>query len=87
MNDKFENNKFDWNNVVIVKNDAPKYLHPGEIASICGMEKVEFENVAKRYHTEIGNWIYTIEFNDGSDITIPEMYLDKLDLDEVTNKY
>ena len=85
MNKGIEDNKFTWNEVVIVKNNAPEYLHPGEIASICGMEKIKFEDVAEEYHTKVGDWIYTIEFNDGGDITIPEIYLEKADLQKNSN--
>ena len=41
------------------------------------MEKVKFEDFAKEYNIQKGDWAYTIEFNDGSDITIPELYLEK----------
>ena len=75
---KDTDNKYSWNDVVKVKNSAPEYFHPGEIASICGLEKVKFQDVAQEYHTMIGKWIYTIEFKDGSDITIPEDYLELL---------
>ena len=80
MNEEIEDNKFTWNDVVMIKNNAPEYLHPGEIGSVCGMEKVKFKDVAEEYHVKVGDWVYTIEFDDGNDITIPEVYLEKLDL-------
>ncbi len=78
MNENSNDNKFIWNEVVKVKIDAPIQFHPGKIASICGMEKVKFEDFAEEYNIKKGDWVYTIEFNDGSDITIPELYLEKL---------
>ena len=78
MDEVVEDNKFTWNEAVIVKNNAPEHLHPGEMASVCGMEKIQFEDVAEEYHAKVGDWIYTIEFNDGSDVTIPEIYLEKV---------
>lgn len=74
MEDK--NNKFDWNDAVIVKADAPQKFRPGEIASICGMTKVTFENIAEKYDAPIGSWLYTIEFNEGYDILVPERFLE-----------
>jgi len=79
MNNAIEDNKFSWNAVVRVKDNVPECSHPGEIASVCGMEKVEFQEVAQQYHTQVGRWIYTIEFNGGNDITIPEEYLELLE--------
>lgn len=71
-------NKFDWNEVVRVKKNAPEKLRPGEIASICGVTEVEFEDVAEKFHTHIGEWIYTIEFKDGTDVDLAEHCLEKL---------
>ena len=71
-------NKFTWGDPVIISIMAPSRYHPGEFASVCGMEKVKFEDFAEEYNIQKGDWVYTIEFNDGSDITIPELYLEKL---------
>jgi len=69
--------KYTWNDYVYIKNNAPELFHPGEIGVICGMSKIKFEETAKKYHSKIGDWIYTIEFGDGSDIQVPEIYLEK----------
>ena len=52
-------------------------FRPNENVYIVGMEKVNNDKLAKKYNTSIGKWIYTIEFDDGSDVTIPEEYLEK----------
>lgn len=69
--------KYTWNDVVIIKKEVPVQFHPGEIGVVCGMSKIEFEDIANKYHSELGSWIYTIEFGDGSDIQVPENYLEK----------
>lgn len=70
-------NKFDWGESVRVANTAPIIFRPGEIVSICGMTKVKSEILANKYDVNIGEWIYTIEYLGGSDIEIPECYLEK----------
>lgn len=69
--------KYTWNDLVMIKKGAPVQFHPGEIGVICGMSKIKFEDVAKKYHSALGNWVYTVEFGDGSDIQVPEIYLEK----------
>ena len=76
-NKNSDENKFDWNEYVIVSSNAPMEIHSNENAYIVGMEKVNNDKLAKEYNTSIGKWIYTIEFDDGSDVTIPEEYLEK----------
>jgi hypothetical protein len=70
-------NLFTWNDIVIIKSYAPPNYFPGNIAVICGMEKVKSEELSSLYNIEFGNWLYTIEFGDGSSIEIPEKYLEK----------
>ena len=77
MDSEAAGNKFVWNATIKVSKSASSRFHPGEIASVCGMEKIQFEDVAQQYSTKVGNWVYTIEFNDGSDITIPEEQLER----------
>lgn len=71
--------KYTWNDSVIIKKDAPEVFHPGEAGVICGMSKIKFEEIANKYHSKIGGWIYTVEFRNGSDIQIAEHYLEKND--------
>ena len=72
-----ENNKFTWGQTVQVKKEVPKYFHPSEIASICGITKIKFDTMAQKYNSNIGDWLYIIEFVGGTDIQIPECYLEE----------
>jgi len=78
MNEEIEDNKFTWNDVVMVKNNTPELFHPGEIGVICGMSKIKFEEIAKKYHSKVGDWIYTVEFGDGSDIQVAGRFLENI---------
>lgn len=72
-----ENNLFTWNDLVIIKPNAPPSYYPGKIAVVCGMEQVKSEKLSNEFNIMIGDWIYTVEFGDGSSIEIPESYLEK----------
>lgn len=71
------NNKFSYGDPVFIKPDAPSPLHPGEFGSVCSLNQVTLEQEAKKFDCQIGEWIYTIEFENGSDIQVAECYLDK----------
>ncbi|GAB4191337.1 MAG: hypothetical protein Tsb0015_13120 [Simkaniaceae bacterium] len=73
---KSANNKFTYNDGVIVRNNAPKRFSPGEIGIICGMGKIMTIKGAKEYCCQQGEWVYIVEFLDGSSIEIPESYLE-----------
>ena len=70
-------NKFDWGETVKIRSTAPTTFHPGQIVSVCGMTKVLSKLLSEKYKSEIGEWVYTIEYIGGSDIEIPERYLEK----------
>lgn len=72
-----ENNLFTWNDLVVIKLNAPISYFPGKIAVICGMEQIKSEKLLNEYDISMGDWIYTIEFGDGSSIEIPELYLER----------
>lgn len=72
-----ESNLFTWNDVVTIKSDAPVAYFPNEIAVICGMEQIKSEKLSKEFRINIGDWLYTVEFGDGSSIEVPEVYLAK----------
>jgi len=74
-------NVFTWNDLVIVKPNTPLVFHPGQIAVVCGMEQVKSTKLSLEFNINIGEWIYTIEFGDGSSIEIPELYLKKYEPD------
>ena len=72
-----ENNKFTWGDSIIIVKSAPDEFHPGEIASVCGFYKIKSTETAKQFICNEEDWIYTVEFSDGSDIQIAEHYLEK----------
>lgn len=72
-----ENNKFTWGDSIIIIKSAPDQFHPGEMASICGFYKIKSPETAKQFACNMGDWIYTVEFGDGSDIQVAEHYLEK----------
>ena len=69
-------NKFTWGDPIVIAKNAPTHLHPGEFASVCGFYKISSEESVKKFQCKIGEWIYTVEFPDGSDIQIAECYLE-----------
>jgi hypothetical protein len=77
-----DKNKFNWGDSVVIVKSAPPGFHPGEFASVCGFYKATSEEVAKEFQCNIGDWIYTVEFPDGSDIQIAERYLVKYEHDK-----
>lgn len=72
-----ETNLFTWNDLVIVKSNAPNCYSPGDIAVICGMEQVKSDKLAKEFNMNIGEWLYSVEFGNGSSIEVPECFLEK----------
>jgi len=72
-----EDNKFTWGDEVIVKKDAPRNYRPGEVASICGINGIVTQTEADELHCKSGEWIYTIEYGDGSSVEAPELFLEK----------
>lgn len=71
------NNKFDWGETAKVKDTAPSKFRPGEIVSVCGMTKIDSKFLVDKYDSSTDKWIYTIEYLGGTDIEIPECYLEK----------
>ena len=72
-----DTSQFTWNDLVIIKPNAPLFYFPGKIAVVCGMEQVKSEKLSSEFNIKIGEWLYTLEFGDGSSIEVPEFYLDK----------
>lgn len=77
MNVEADDSKFNWGDSVIIRKNSPARFHPGEFASVCGFYKVQSKETAKELECKIGDWVYTVEFEDGSDIQVPEGYLDR----------
>jgi len=72
-------NKFTWGDPIIIVKNAPEKFNPGEFGSVCGFYKVVSEIAAKEFECSIGDWIYTVEFQEGNDMQIPEIYLEKFE--------
>ncbi len=70
-------NKFTWGDAVLIKKDAPNNFRPGEFASICGMNKIAAKNETNETHCDNWEWLYIIEYEDGSSVEVPESYLEK----------
>lgn len=73
---RLNDHKFSWGDTVIIKDSAPVFLHPGEIGSICSVNKLDAEDVVQDPVLMEPTWLYTVEFGDGSSIEISEYYLD-----------
>jgi len=71
-----EDNKFTWGDSIIITKSAPGQFHPGEMASVCGFSKIKSLETAEKLSSKVGHWIYTVEFGDGSDVQVPEIYLE-----------
>lgn len=72
-----EDNKYTWNDLVKTKNNAPAKYHPGKVGIVCAMSKIVFEPIAKQYNCELGSWMYTVKFEDGSNLEVLEKYLER----------
>jgi hypothetical protein len=68
--------KFTWGDAVIISGSAPAHFHPGEFASVCGFYKITSEESSKKFQCNVKDWIYTVEFGNGSSIELPECYLE-----------
>jgi len=72
-----DDTKFTWGEPVYVKQNAPLVFHPGEFTSICGIDKILSQKEAGELFCKNQEWIYLVEFEDGSSMEIPECYLEK----------
>ena len=77
FNTNDDDNKFTWGDAVLVKNNAPKNYRPGEFGSICGIDRITTQNEADELLCKNGEWIYIVEYGDGSSTEVPEVYLEK----------
>ena len=68
-------NKFTWGDSVIVIESAPLKYNPGMPAEVCGVHTIQNETVANDKEGAIGEFMYIIEFADGSDVELLERYL------------
>jgi len=77
IKNKKEDNKFTYNDLIQIKSEAPKFYFPEKIGVICGFTKIKTQRLVDKYKSEIGTWVYIVEFEDGSSIEVPECYLEK----------
>lgn len=71
--------KFTYGDSTKVKENAPKKFRPGEYVAICGITIIDNDYLSLKYNFKKGTITYTIEFDDGSDILIPEDLLEETD--------
>ncbi len=69
--------KFTYGDSAKVKENAPKEFRPGEYVAICGITIIDNDYLSLKYNLKKGTITYTIEFDDGSVILIPEEFLDE----------
>lgn len=74
---------FTWGDVVRITDDAPAPFGPGRSASVCGVSQAKTQAVAERGGTSVGNFVYIIEFGDGSSVEIGEGYLEPLESSDI----
>ena len=72
-----ENNKFTWGDAIWVKKNAPEIYRPGEFGSVCGISQITTDKEAAQLQCSNGEWIYIIEYEDGSSTEIPESFLEE----------
>ena len=76
-NEPSENHEYTWDDYVIVKEDAPKISYPGKTGTVCYMWEIKREETAKKYHTELGDWLYLIRRRYGTTIRVAGRFLEK----------
>ena len=67
--------KFDYGDAVKVSEAAPETFFPAQVGDVCGIDQIYTLEDADENQCNIGSWIYTIEFPNGSSMQIPECYL------------
>ncbi len=76
-NEPSENNEYEWDDHVIIKKDAPEQFCPGRTGVVCYMWEIKFEDIAKEFFSELGDWIYIIKFKTGREIRVAGRFLEK----------
>ncbi len=67
---------FDYGDNIRIIINAPERFKPGEFGSIVGIVGIENEYLSEKYDIKIGIKCYYIEFIAGSDLLVPEEYLE-----------
>ncbi len=66
----------DYNDLVKIKNNAPVEYKPDEIGVICFVNEIDCEYLSNKYSQSEGTFYYSVEFDNGEIIEIPERFLD-----------
>lgn len=69
--------RFDWGDTARIARNAPESYHPGTRVAIVGMWTVRNELEARAANCPIGTVLYTVEYDDGSSVELPEKYVEK----------
>jgi len=67
--------KFTWGDTVRVVESPPREYQPGQYAAVCGLREVKDEQEAAAAGFPLGCLLYTVEFDDGSSVEVPEQFL------------
>ncbi|MBS0621459.1 MAG: hypothetical protein JSR80_00650 [Verrucomicrobia bacterium] len=70
-------NKFTYGDSIVISKNAPPSFHPGEFASVCGLDRHVSKESFQKSGCPFGDWWYIVEFLDISSIELPECYLEK----------
>ena len=68
--------KYDYGDTVYVSSNAPENFRPGVLGFICGMGEEKAADFGLASDPEALVNVYTVEYEDGSSMEIPEVYLD-----------
>lgn len=77
--------KFTWGDVVRVSEEAFHVMRPGEEGSVVGMAEAGTQDRAEKHGADLGEMMYTVEFGDGSSVEVPERWLEKVQLPELSD--
>lgn len=67
---------FTWGDTVLIKSTAPAEYRPNEIGDVVGITTVEKESQVAVFGEVIGTVLYTVEFGDGTDVLVPDRYVE-----------
>ncbi len=62
-----------------IKSNADEKYKPGELVSICMIDKIDTLAASLSFKRKINTVIYTVEYCDGSSIAVPEDLIEETD--------
>ena len=68
--------RYDYGQTVRVSAHAPGAFRPGQLVAVVGMHRIERDDHALQMGHPVGTVLYTIEYDDGSSVQIPEEYIE-----------